>query len=83
MKLASAEMFLAFENEDWPRAIRTMSAYFGKPFGTIADVTLTNYTGTPLEVNIILDGNRYVWEEYDGFWSRSSVTGSHVRIFAR
>ena len=83
MKLASAEMFIAFETEDWARAIRAMSEYFGKPFGTIVNVNLTKATVAPLEVNIILDGNRYVWEEYDGFWSRPSVTGSYVRIFAR
>jgi len=83
MKLAAAEMFIAFETEDWAGAIAIMSAYFGKPFGTIADVGLIKPTAAPLEINIILDGNRYVWEEYDGFWSRPSVPGSYVRIFAR
>lgn len=83
MKLESIEMRMAFETEDWARAIRIMSDHFGKPFGTIASVNLTKDTVTPLEVNIILDGNRYVWEEYDGFWSRPSIAGSYVRIFAR
>jgi hypothetical protein len=83
MKLAAAEMFLAFETEDWAKAIKIMSSYFDKPFGTIANVYLTKDTCAPQEVNIILDGNRYVWEEYDGFWSRSSLPGSYVRIFAR
>lgn len=86
MKLAAAEMLIAFGNKDWPRVMRIMSDHFGQPLSAIPfSVSETDAVdGDPLEVNILVDGYRYVWEEYDGFWSRRSVRAeSSARIFTR
>lgn len=90
MKLANAEMLIAFGDKDWPRVLRIMSDHFGKPFSAMPFSVLETgqpFTGdgSPLEVNILADGYRYVWEEYDGFWSRRSilVDSPLARIFTR
>jgi len=82
MKLQSAEMLLALADRDWHGAIRIMSDYFGKPFHSVP-LVIRHAPDAPLEVNILYDGDRYIWEEYDGFWQRSSILGNAVSIYVR
>lgn len=82
MKLQSAEMLLAFADRDWHSAIRIMSDYFKQPFYKIP-FEMRPAPDTPLEVNILYDGCRYVWEEYDGFWQRPSIMANAISIYVR
>lgn len=82
MKLQSAEMRLAFADRDWKRAVRIMSDYFGQPLHSIP-FEIRPTLDAPLEVNILYDGYRYVWEEYDGFWQRPSILANAVSIYVR
>lgn len=87
MKLATAEMLIAFGEEDWQRAVQIMSDYFDRSFYALPiSVIKTDPTlaASANEITILADGYRYIWEEYDDFCSRRSVlAGSSIKIFIR
>lgn len=83
MKLAAIEMQMACADRDWDRAISIMESHFGRRLAHITDRRFVQGDLDALEINILLDCHRYVWEEYSGFWSRDSVAGEYIRIFYR
>jgi hypothetical protein len=87
MKLATAEMLIAFGERDWQRAVQIMSDYFGRSFSALPTSVIETDPASATsanEINILADGYRYTWEEYYGFCSRRSVlAGSSIKVFIR